>query len=87
VTTAATSAFITDLSRRARYGAAHGVFGTIYDVGDAFGPILAGVLVAAVGYGPMFRIMAAIAATVTVAFYFVSRRPSRPPRTDRWAFP
>ena len=28
-TTAATSAFITDVTRRARYGAAHGVFGTI----------------------------------------------------------
>jgi hypothetical protein len=29
VTTAGTNAYITDLSRRARYGAAHGVFGTI----------------------------------------------------------
>lgn len=37
-TTAATSAYITDMTRRARYGAAHGVFGTIYDVGDALGP-------------------------------------------------
>jgi MFS family permease len=73
-TTAATSAFITDLSRRARYGAAHGVFGTIYDVGDALGPILAGVLVATVGYGPMFRTMAGIALIVTIAFYLVSRR-------------
>lgn len=78
VTTAATSAFITDLSRRTRYGAAHGVFGTIYDVGDALGPILAGFLVAAIGYGPMFRIMAAIALTVTVAFYVVSKHVSRP---------
>ena len=33
-TTAATSAYITDVTRRARYGVAHGVFGTIYDVGD-----------------------------------------------------
>jgi sugar phosphate permease len=41
-TTAATSAYITDVTRRARYGAAHGVFGTIYDVGDALGPIVAG---------------------------------------------
>jgi MFS transporter, DHA1 family, multidrug resistance protein len=78
VTTAATSAFITDLSRRVRYGAAHGVFGTIYDVGDALGPILAGFLVATVGYGPMFRIMAGIALTVAVVFYLVSRGSSRP---------
>jgi MFS family permease len=53
-TTAATSAYITDMTRRTRYGAAHGVFGTIYDVGDAVGPIVAGVLVAAVGYSRSF---------------------------------
>lgn len=73
ITTAATSAYITDLARRARYGAAHGVFGTIYDVGDALGPIGAGLLVAAVGYAPMFRVMAAIALASTVTFYVASR--------------
>jgi MFS family permease len=73
VTTAATSAFITDLSRRARYGAAHGVFGTIYDVGDALGPIAAGGLVASVGYARMFRIMAAVALVAAAAFYISSR--------------
>ena len=77
VTTAATSAFITDLSRRAQYGAAHGVFGTIYDVGDALGPILAGALVATIGYGPMFRTMASIALAVTATFYFVTKRAMR----------
>jgi DHA1 family multidrug resistance protein-like MFS transporter len=74
VTTAATSAFITDLSQRARYGAAHGVFGTIYDVGDALGPIAAGVLVASVGYPRMFQIMAAVALALTTVFYVVSRQ-------------
>jgi MFS transporter, DHA1 family, multidrug resistance protein len=73
VTTAATSAFITDLSRRAQYGAAHGVFGTIYDVGDALGPIAAGVLVASVGYSRMFQVMAAVALVAAAAFYVVSR--------------
>jgi MFS family permease len=52
--TVATSAYITDVTSRARYGAARGVFGTIYDVGDALGPILAGMLVAALGYSRMF---------------------------------
>jgi MFS family permease len=74
VTSAAASAFITDLSRRTQYGAAHGVFGTIYDVGDAFGPILAGLLVATLGYGPMFRIMATIDLAAAVIFYLVTRR-------------
>jgi DHA1 family multidrug resistance protein-like MFS transporter len=73
ITTAATSAYITDVTRRARYGAAHGVFGTIYDVGDALGPIAAGFLVAAVGYTRMFQVMAAVALTMAVAFAFASR--------------
>jgi MFS family permease len=72
-TTAATSASITDMTRRARYGAAHGVFGTIYDVGDALGPIVAGILVAAVGYTRMFQIMAAVAVSMAGAFAMASR--------------
>lgn len=67
-TTAATSAYITDVTRRARYGAAHGVFGTIYDVGDALGPIVAGFLVVALGYGRMLQVMAAVALIMAVAF-------------------
>jgi MFS transporter, DHA1 family, multidrug resistance protein len=73
VTTAATSAFISDLSRRARYGAAHGVFGSIYDVGDAFGPIAAGVLVATLGYARMFQVMALVAFSMAVVFAFAAR--------------
>ena len=72
-TTAATSAYITDVTRRARYGAAHGVFGTIYDVGDALGPIAAGLLVAAVGYATMFQVMAAIALVMALTFAVTSR--------------
>lgn len=74
ITTASTSAFITDLSRRARYGAAHGVFGTVYDIGDALGPITAGLLVAAIGYTRMFQVMAAVALGITSVFYLVARR-------------
>jgi DHA1 family multidrug resistance protein-like MFS transporter len=75
-TTAATSAYITDVTRRARYGAAHGVFGTIYDVGDALGPIVAGLLVVAVGYARMFQLMAAVAFTMAVAFALMARSRS-----------
>jgi MFS family permease len=72
-TTAATSAFITDVSRRARYGTAHGVFGTIYDIGDAAGPIGAGLLVAATGYAPTFRTLAVFGLTMAVVFAVASR--------------
>ena len=71
VATSATSALVTDLSRKARYGAAHGVFGTIYDVGDASGPIVAGLLVAAIGYHDTFLVSAAAAASIAVVFYWL----------------
>lgn len=61
------------MTRTNRYGAADGVFGTIYDVGDAFGPIAAGVLVAAVGYARMFQIMSLLALSMAVAFAAASR--------------
>ncbi len=77
LTTAATSAYITDITRRARYGAAHGVFGTIYDIGDALGPIAAGVLVATVGYSRMFQVMSSVALTMAVAFAVTSFRRDR----------
>jgi MFS family permease len=76
-TTAATGAYITDVTRPARYGAAHGVFGTIYDIGDALGPITAGPLVATVGYARMFQIMAFVGFTMAVVFAVASRtRPA-----------
>jgi MFS transporter, DHA1 family, multidrug resistance protein len=75
-TTAATSAYITDVTRGARYGAAHGVFGTIYDIGDALGPIVAGLLIVAVGYARMFQIMAVLALTMALAFARMARSRS-----------
>lgn len=74
ITTAGTSAFITDLSQRARYGAAHGAFGSIYDVGDALGPIAAGVLVATVGYAGMFQAMAMVGFTMAIVFWIQSSK-------------
>lgn len=78
VTSAATTAFITDLSHRARYGTSHGLFGSIYDVGDAAGPILAGLLVSALGYAGMFRVMSCVGLAVAVLFSW-STRPGRRP--------
>ena len=78
ITTAATSAYITDITHRARYGAAHGVFGTIYDMGDALGPIAAGVLVAWLGFAQMFQVMAAVAFMMAVSFAVGTAR--QPPR-------
>jgi predicted MFS family arabinose efflux permease len=51
------------------------VFGTIYDIGDAVGPIVAGVLVARLGYAQMFQVMASVALATALAFA-VGTRPS-----------
>ena len=64
--TTAASALITDRSRQVNYGAAHGVFGTVYDVGDATGPIAAGVLVSTIGYTGMFEVAAIVALAAAV---------------------
>ena len=56
------------------------MFGSIYDVGDALGPIAAGVLVAALGYARMFQGMALVGFTMAVVFSVVAR--SRPVRDE-----
>ena len=72
-TTSATSALVTDATRQARYGAAHGVLGTIYDIGDALGPIAAGVVVAVAGYGALFTSAAALGLAMALLFALASR--------------
>jgi MFS family permease len=67
MTTISATAFITDRSRRASYGAAHGVFGTVYDVGDALGPIAGGVLVSTAGYSGLFEAAALVTIGAAVA--------------------
>ena len=45
----------------------------IYDVGDALGPIAAGVLISCVGYSRMFQVIAAFALTMAIVFAVASR--------------
>lgn len=58
--TSSSAALVADLCRTRHYGTAMGVFGTIFDVGHASGPLLGGVLVGALGYGPAFAIIAGV---------------------------
>ena len=74
ITTSSTAALITDLSDRSRYGAAHGFFGTIFDVGDALGPIAGGVVAARVGYERTFQAAALTVTLLALAFWALSRR-------------
>ncbi|HEX8027811.1 MAG TPA: MFS transporter [Vicinamibacterales bacterium] len=75
MTTAATSAYITDVTPRARFGAAHGVFGTIYDIGDAGGPLVGGMLIGVIGYTATFQFVALLATVTGLLFFGLSREP------------
>jgi MFS family permease len=66
--TPATNALIADLVAVRRLGTGMGVFGTIWDIGEAAGPIFAGILIGQIGYEPAFDVLAAIIAAVAVAF-------------------
>ena len=66
--TPATNALIADLVAARRLGTGMGVFGTIWEIGEAAGPILAGILIAQIGYQPAFDIIAVIIAAVAGVF-------------------
>jgi DHA1 family multidrug resistance protein-like MFS transporter len=66
--TPATNALIADLVAARRLGTGMGVFGTIWDVGEAAGPIVAGILIGRLGYEPAFDLIAAIIAVVAITF-------------------
>ena len=58
--TSSSAALVADLCRKRHYGAAMSTFGTIFDVGHASGPILGGLLVAALDFRLAFAVLAVI---------------------------
>jgi MFS transporter, DHA1 family, multidrug resistance protein len=54
-----------------------GVFGTIFDFGEAMGPIVAGFLIGSLGYATTFDILAAATVGATAALFFAVREPDR----------
>ena len=66
--TSSSAALVADLCQARQMGTAMGVFGTIFDVGHASGPILGGLLVGALGYGPAFAILGTILLAATPVF-------------------
>jgi MFS family permease len=58
--TSSSAALIVDVCKEKHFGAAMGTFGTIFDIGHAAGPILAGILIARLNYLQAFWIMAAM---------------------------
>ncbi|WP_237480243.1 MFS transporter [Lichenibacterium dinghuense] len=78
--TPSTTALIGDRATRGGYGAAMGVFGSLWDVGHAGGPILAGPLIGWLGYRIAFPIVAAAIASALACFVLGGDRAfGRPP--------
>src|SRR5205807_1233866 len=75
--TPVTNALIADLASARRLGAAMGVFGTIWDIGEAAGPMIAGFLIGGLGYAATFDVLAAVTVAVTVGLLALVRDPKR----------
>jgi MFS transporter, DHA1 family, multidrug resistance protein len=75
--TPVTNALIADLVSARSLGAAMGVFGTIWDIGEAAGPIIAGFLIGRLGYAATFDVLAAIIAAIAVGVMVLVRDPKR----------
>lgn len=75
--TPVTNALIADLASARRLGAAMGVFGTIWDIGEAAGPMIAGFLIGGLGYAATFDVLSAVTAAVAVGVTALVRDPKR----------
>jgi MFS transporter, DHA1 family, multidrug resistance protein len=73
--TPVTNALIADLASTRRLGAAMGVFGTIWDIGEAAGPMIAGFLIGDLGYTATFDVLATVIALVTIGLIALVRDP------------
>jgi MFS family permease len=73
--TPVTNALIADLASARRLGAAMGVFGTIWDIGEAAGPIVAGFLIVSLGYASTFDTLALVIVAVGIAVVLLLQDP------------
>lgn len=73
--TSSGAAFVADLCKEKHFGTAMGTFGTIFDIGHASGPILAGVLIARYDYMPSFLAMAALLLIAAPVFVMTVNAP------------
>jgi MFS family permease len=73
--TPVTNALVADLVAARRMGAAMGVFGTIWDIGEAAGPIVAGFLIGRLDYAPAFDFIAVATVLASIGLAFLVDDP------------
>ena len=74
IITSSSTAMIADLGNAENVGAGMGLRGTIMDIGHAGGPIVAGVLVAAIGYTGAFTMIGCLQVITAAGFWVVTGR-------------
>ncbi|MGH7166379.1 MAG: MFS transporter, partial [Nitrospiraceae bacterium] len=74
VVTSSTSALVADLSEPGAIGTGMGMQGTISDIGHASGPLLAGILIAQLGYQEAFTIIASMQLVAAALFWVIMRK-------------
>jgi len=75
--TSSTAAMVAEMSKARGHGTSMGVFGSLWDIGHAAGPIATGFLLSRLGYLPAFGIISAVLLVATIAFQIVVREPRR----------
>lgn len=78
VVTPSTTALVADLAKAGRMGSAMGVFGTIWDSGEASGPILAGFLIASLSFFNGFLAISGLMVLAAAIFAVAIKDPVRP---------
>lgn len=71
--TSSTAAMVAEQSRARGYGTSMGVFGSLWDIGHASGPIATGFLLGRFSYIPSFGIISAILILATILFQLFVR--------------
>lgn len=75
--TSSTAAMVAEQTKASGYGTSMGVFGSLWDVGHASGPILTGVLLSRVSYNRTFMVITAILLAATILFQIKVKEPRK----------
>lgn len=75
--TSSSAALVADFCQEKHFGAAMGTFGTIFDIGHAAGPLLAGLLLARLDYPAAFGLLAALLVAAVPVFVLGVQEPGR----------
>ncbi|RLI32430.1 MFS transporter [Candidatus Bathyarchaeota archaeon] len=75
--TSSTAAMVAELSKARGHGTSMGVFGSLWDIGHATGPIATGFLLSYLDYLPAFGVISGILLVATVLFQLFVREPRK----------